>query len=170
MARWEDSRTCGLSGSSHRQTFSYNNSSCSHSHNPATHHSVAEVSFWIKKVKKVSFLSKRIRERDFFSKCISVYVFNLIRVSSSICFLCWILRSVHWRHRKCVLFFWRCSKFHIYSLNYCFCIFYVIFGLPTILIRWSASKFFTWIISMKVNISSKSHFNQGFVCVTYAEK
>lgn len=33
MARWEDSRTCGLSDSSSRQTFSYNNSSCSHSHN-----------------------------------------------------------------------------------------------------------------------------------------
>lgn len=170
MARWEDSRTCGLSGSSRTQTFSYNNSSCSHSHNPATHYSVAEVSWWIKKVKKIFFLSRRIRERDFFFQCVSVYVFHLIRVSSSICFLCWILKSVHWRHRKCTLFFRRCSKFHIYSLNYYFCIFYVIFCLPTVLIRWSTSKFFTLIISMKVNISSKPHFNQGFVFITYTEK
>lgn len=153
MARWEDSRTCGLSGSSRRQTFRYNNSSCSHSHNPATHHSVAEVSYWIKKVKNISFLFKRIREGLFFFsffKCISVYVFNLIRVSSSICFLCWML--VHWRHRKYVVFFWRCSKFPIYSTNSYFCICCVILCSPTVLISRSASKIFTWTMSMEVNV------------------
>lgn len=53
----------------------YNNSSCSHSHSTAPHHSVAEGSRCIQKVKKISLLSSRVGERVFFP---SVCVFNLI--------------------------------------------------------------------------------------------